>query len=172
MSVVKRCPNCGTTQSAAGECKTCREARVQYFCTNHEPGIWVDGPTCPQCAARARSTPPTRSTATPLAVPARPRSTVVVADAAAFGDEPERASPRDDAALDIRRSRPALWKLLASAVLARKAPVSTAAPARDRAAVGHARGWLMQLVLRLGVIALVFVIGLVVALYVVVRALE
>lgn len=57
MSVVLRCPNCGTTQATPGECDACHEAEVRYFCTNHTPGIWLDGPTCPQCAARPAPSP-------------------------------------------------------------------------------------------------------------------
>ena len=50
--VLIRCPNCGTTQAALGECDACREAQVRYFCTNHDPGRWLDGPACPACGAR------------------------------------------------------------------------------------------------------------------------
>jgi hypothetical protein len=50
--VVLRCPNCGTTKSAPGECEACHEAQVRYFCMNHTPGRWLDAPTCPQCGAR------------------------------------------------------------------------------------------------------------------------
>jgi len=60
--VVIRCPNCGTTQSALGECDACHEAETRYFCTNHVPGRWLDGPACSECGARfgvdrARSRP-------------------------------------------------------------------------------------------------------------------
>jgi hypothetical protein len=73
--IVLRCPNCGTVQSAEGECEACREAPVRYFCTNHVPGIWVDSPSCPQCGARfgepapAREAPPR-----PPLAPERPRA--------------------------------------------------------------------------------------------------
>ena len=50
--VVLRCPNCGTTRSAPGECEACHEAQVRYFCTNHSPGEWLDGPTCRRCGAK------------------------------------------------------------------------------------------------------------------------
>ena len=36
MSVVLRCPTCGTTQGDAGECEACSEGEVRYFCTNHD----------------------------------------------------------------------------------------------------------------------------------------
>lgn len=50
--VVIRCPNCGTTQATLGECEACHEAEARYFCPNHAPGRWIDGPTCPSCGAR------------------------------------------------------------------------------------------------------------------------
>ena len=50
--VIIRCPNCGTTQGALGECEACHEGDVRYFCTNHEPGQWLSGPACPACGAR------------------------------------------------------------------------------------------------------------------------
>ena len=52
MSVVLRCPSCGTTQATPGECEACHEAQVRYFCTNHEPGLWLDGTSCPSGARR------------------------------------------------------------------------------------------------------------------------
>ena len=69
--VALRCPHCGTTQSGPGECGACHEATVQYFCANHSPGRWLDGPSCTLCGARfgeARPAPrvvPTRPTAPP-----------------------------------------------------------------------------------------------------------
>ncbi len=92
-SVVLRCPNCGTTQSTPGECEACHDATVRAYCPNHEPGLWVDGRTCPSCEARARATsaPPPRSTSAKLDIspagPARgeePASGVMV---------PRRTSP-------------------------------------------------------------------------------
>ena len=50
--VVIRCPNCGTTQGTLGECEACHEAETRYFCTNHEPGVWLEGPECSGCGAR------------------------------------------------------------------------------------------------------------------------
>lgn len=49
--VVIRCPNCGTTQGALGECEACHEAEMRYFCPNHSPGRWLDGPACSACGA-------------------------------------------------------------------------------------------------------------------------
>ena len=50
--VIIRCPNCGTTQSTLGECEACHESDTRHFCTNHEPGRWLDGPACATCGAR------------------------------------------------------------------------------------------------------------------------
>ncbi len=55
--VVIRCPHCGTTQRALGECDACHEAETRYFCTNHTPGQWLDGPACPACGARHGARP-------------------------------------------------------------------------------------------------------------------
>ena len=117
MNVVLRCTSCGTTQAATGECKTCHEAQVQYFCPNHDPGRWLSGPTCPQCIARLAPAPPA-----PLAA----------------------RGPR--------------------------APVIAVSP-RPEEPVAAERGWVMRLVLRLGIIAVVLVVGLLVALYYIVHAL-
>lgn len=81
MSVVIRCPSCGTTQASPGECDACHEAQVRYFCTNHTPGVWLDGRTCPQCGAgfgdplRRPPAPPARAEArTPALGATRPAS--------------------------------------------------------------------------------------------------
>ena len=83
--VVLRCPNCGTTQAMPGECEACHEADVRFYCPNHTPGRWLDGPLCAECALRAkrerstRPTPPRRNDPpleapieTPRRTPARP----------------------------------------------------------------------------------------------------
>ena len=67
--VVLRCPNCGTTKAAPGECEACHEAQVRYFCMNHTPGHWLDAPACPQCGARFGD--PGRPLAPPPLTPAR-----------------------------------------------------------------------------------------------------
>ena len=77
--VALRCPNCGTTASAPGECDACHEAQVRYYCSNHKPGRWLDTPACPQCGARfgdpvrpaAPPPPPPRPTVSPSLEPAR-----------------------------------------------------------------------------------------------------
>ena len=73
MSVVLRCPNCGTTQGHAGECEACSEGEVQYFCTNHDEGIWLDGPVCGRCGAKFGDAPrrPTPASMPPR-IPTRP----------------------------------------------------------------------------------------------------
>ena len=71
--VVIRCPNCGTTQAAIGECEACHEATTRWFCPNHEPGLWLDAPLCPTCGARP-GVPGTRPRPT-RATPTRPRAT-------------------------------------------------------------------------------------------------
>ena len=140
MSVVQRCPNCGTTQAGAGECEACHEAKVRYFCTNHEPGIWLAGPTCPVCEARAVAPAPMpapRPRARPPTIEPAPRARVAI--------EPEPA-------LVVRAS---LWKQLLGAMLARRATLPVSA----------GRGWLAQLVRRLALVAVILVVALVGVVY-------
>lgn len=85
--VALRCPACGTTQGRPGECDACTEAEVQYFCSNHTPGLWLEQPKCQACGARfgdaprtsepasrtssSRPASPTRRPGAPLPVPRR-----------------------------------------------------------------------------------------------------
>ncbi len=69
--VVIRCPNCGTTQPSLGECEACHEADARYFCPNHAPGRWLDGPACAACGARFTG----RSAGVPPTVPPMPSPT-------------------------------------------------------------------------------------------------
>jgi hypothetical protein len=62
-AVVLRCPNCGTTKAAPGECEACHESQVRYYCTNHTPGRWLDAASCQACGARFGE---------PMSAPARP----------------------------------------------------------------------------------------------------
>jgi len=65
-AVVLRCDNCGTSQSGLGLCEACHEGQVRYFCKNHSPGRWLDGPKCTRCGAAygvAAGPPPTRPVA-------------------------------------------------------------------------------------------------------------
>ena len=148
MTVVLRCPNCGTTQATAGECEACHEAQVRYFCTNHDPGIWLTGPTCAKCAARAVAGPAT-ATRSP-SPPPRPRAT-----------------------LDLGPSRPALSeKWLRGAALARRLLTPAArATEREPASLGPPSGWLLRLVLRLVLIGVALVVALLVAVYWVARSM-
>ena len=57
MSVVLRCPTCGTRQGHAGECEACLEGEVRYFCTGHEEGIWLEGAVCSGCGAKFGDAP-------------------------------------------------------------------------------------------------------------------
>ncbi len=176
MSVVKRCPSCGTTQAAAGECEACHEAQVGYFCTNHEPGVWLAGRTCPQCAARAAL--PVRPVASTSARPvastsaraSRARPTALRPGSDRPGDA--RRLPMDEAALDLRAS-PAPWEdLLRGAVVARAAPPPAgAAPEREPGSRNPAGGWLARLALRLVLIALFLVVAFGVAVYWIARSL-
>ena len=52
MSVVLRCPHCGTTKATTGDCEACHDAQVRYFCTNHTPGLWLEANSCLSCGAR------------------------------------------------------------------------------------------------------------------------
>ena len=88
MTVIQRCPNCGTTGGTPGECEACHEAQVRYFCTNHTPGEWLNAPTCSKCGAafgassgraaeapvpaRMRAPTPARETRRPTAPPRAP----------------------------------------------------------------------------------------------------
>ena len=73
-AVVLRCANCGTTQDTQGECEACHEGQVSYYCTNHKPGRWLDGPVCSQChAVYGRDEPPPPAPPQPSKpTPARP----------------------------------------------------------------------------------------------------
>jgi hypothetical protein len=125
--VVLRCPNCGTTKSASGECEACHEAQVRYYCSNHTPGLWLDAPSCPHCGARfgeatrasVRPVPdvpggaralPSRAAPRPAprAVPGAPRRTPVPGPSEAPRPPPLSAAPpaSGDSASRFRRSPP------------------------------------------------------------------
>ena len=144
MSVVLRCRSCGTIQATPGECDACHEAQVGYFCTNHEPGVWLTGPTCPQCERRVMPVAPPP--------PARPRPRAPVS----VREEPAREEVR----LDLRPAPSPLWKVLSGALLAPRA----AEPAPER-------GWLGRLVLRLALIGLVGIALLALVVYWIFRSL-
>jgi len=91
--VVLRCPSCGTTQSHAGECDACSEGEVRSFCSNHSPGLWLDGQVCARCGARLGEARPEREP-----VPARegrpPVSRLPTPDAEPPRKSIRRPSPR------------------------------------------------------------------------------
>ena len=119
-AVVIRCPNCGTTQGALGTCDTCHEAEAAYFCPNHVPGRWIDGPACADCGARLGMGAPSPATGPvspppsarrPVewrpprrARPAAPGSTPPVRSRPRPGelDEPARGAARDPGEIDPR----------------------------------------------------------------------
>jgi hypothetical protein len=109
MSVVLRCPNCGTTQAHPGECEACAEGEVQYFCTNHDEGIWLDGPVCRRCGAKFGDAParPTPVSPPPVSPPpagppdfrARTRGRTHERSAEPdFGSRPARRTDSDEVA--------------------------------------------------------------------------
>lgn len=152
MSVVQRCPNCGTTQATSGDCQACHEAQVRYYCTNHEPGIWLAGPTCPQCDARSVPAPRPAPAATSLR---SPRTPPPVADA------------------DAGPSRPPLWKKLLSAALAARAAMpATTSSERRGSPLLQPGGWVRRLAFRLLLIAMILVAVVVGGLYLVARSMR
>lgn len=72
MSVVLRCPSCGTRQVRAGECEACSEGEVRYFCTNHDEGIWLEGAVCSRCDAKFGDAPRKPPASPAPSVPTRP----------------------------------------------------------------------------------------------------
>ena len=66
--VALRCPHCGTTQATTGECEACHESDVRYYCRNHTPVRWLDGPMCDACGARFGVSRPARPVP-PMSVP-------------------------------------------------------------------------------------------------------
>lgn len=99
MSVVLRCPTCGTTQGHAGECDACSEGEVLYFCTNHDEGVWLDGPMCSRCGARFGD-PPKRPAPSRPARPTRP------AGAPDFRPPERRRVPERPRDLDVGHASP------------------------------------------------------------------
>jgi hypothetical protein len=154
--VVLRCPNCGTTKAAPGECQACHQAEVRYYCTNHTPGHWLDAPKCPECGARfgdpahppVARRPRVRKPAPPPAASARRKRSVPWLPERAVGPWVRRIRPpaRDDGATPRYGSdeapdpRKASWPdLLREAAQARRMRAE-AKPVPDTAAVGMALG--------------------------------
>ena len=98
MSVVLRCPTCGTTQAHAGECEACSEGEVRYFCTNHDEAVWLEEPVCGVCGARFGEAPAKRPTSPAPRVPIPP------AGAPDFRPPMRRHTPERPRERDFRRA--------------------------------------------------------------------
>jgi hypothetical protein len=112
--VLIRCQHCGTTQATLGECEACHEGETRYYCPNHAPGLWLDGPACATCGARvgvppaARAEPP-RASGSPRA-PAPPRDVPREAPPSPFGRRPARPRGRDrERDRDREREAEEIW---------------------------------------------------------------
>lgn len=190
MSVVLRCPNCGTTKTTPGQCEACHEAQVRYFCTSHTPGRWLDAGTCPTCGARfgaatRPAAPPTPSTLPRPTAPARaqPRSRTPESSpdrspapsrperlraAAGFSSSRERLHPVDDEEFAAGPPPMALWqKLIGAAIRARYMP-TRARPSVAGLPIARSAGGCLKRLLLLGL--LVF-FALLIALFLFGRAL-
>lgn len=171
MNVVRRCPNCGTTRATAGQCDACHEAEVRFYCTDHTPGLWLDGPTCPQCHSRAKAsarppmtrgpraaaappTPTRRSSAKapPLAVHSPPPDDLPEVDAWITRDPPSSRLPRDTAPLSFGTWVDML-RAASSRIRSERSPASSPLPARRVA------GCVVRLLLFLVVAFLALVAG-------------
>jgi hypothetical protein len=147
--VVLRCPNCGTTRGAPGECEACHEAQVRYYCTNHTPGRWLDGPACSQCGAAFGERPRPRAPAPAPAAPAptaRPRPAsrpftrpgpgrTTTRGSGRFPPAPDEAFPSRD---EHFGRAPSLQELLLEALRARHVPPPE--PLREREPSTRGRG--------------------------------
>jgi hypothetical protein len=101
--VILRCPNCGTSTTAPGECEACHEAQVRYYCTNHKPGRWLDASACPQCGAKFGD--PVRPPASPIPPVASTRPRTTVTSPAPMRADPPPSPPRTVAKPWGRRER-------------------------------------------------------------------
>ena len=142
-AVILRCDNCGTSQSARGLCETCHEGQVRYFCTNHDPGRWLETKKCTQCGAEygvaatipartnRRDTEGLRSRSKKTASPSDPPTPATRPGRRAggpWGSRPPRA-PEDilvsDEAAARARAVDRLRRLLSAARYGRRAPDPT-----------------------------------------------
>ena len=124
MSVVLRCPTCGTTQGHVGECEACSEGDVRYFCTNHDEGVWLDGPVCGRCGAKFGDPPrrapapraptiPTRPAGAPDFRPPSRRRAAEPSSEPDFGRRPpRRAEAEEPAEPEVLPRTPSLGELL------------------------------------------------------------
>ncbi len=173
MSVVLRCPSCGTTRATPGECEACHEAQVKYFCTNHTPGVWLEARTCPKCGAGLGDAPrrPSAPVTTARAhAPAReaPAPEPAAAAAPATKRAPARPPSRavgEDVEVPRAAGLPSWQNILGAFIRARYLPTATERPARS--AVGPSLGGCLM---RLALLVLVLFVALVIALFVFGRA--
>ena len=177
MSVVLRCPSCGTTRAAPGECEACHEAQARYFCTNHKPGVGLVAASCPQCGARygdpkrtssSRSPAPAARSATaatsvptapgrearPSLGPARPSRTI---DASPVARRVPVAPARRDELEPIGLRMPIWQQLIAAALRARTRPSETAHPSAP--ALGRRVGGCLLRLVGIGLVLLLLLVG-------------
>lgn len=184
MSVVLRCPNCGTSRPTPGECEACHEAQVRYFCNNHTPGLWLSARTCPSCGAGFGAPAPVRKS--PPA-PVLPRAPALRAPATSSAPpvsysrtDPTEAAPgvvgRRERSPSVREdvlepSSPAMapWQRILQVALRARFTPSVVEPGREPAPrlARSASGCLRRLVL----LVVFLVVALVIALFLFGRAL-
>lgn len=191
MSVIQRCPHCGTTKSSPGECEACHEAQVRLYCTNHTPGIWLDASACPECGARlgdrvervdrVERERPRKSAAPASRVSRAPTPTPAVrtrrASPPVAAPSPPRPRPRArEVTPDVwptRRDETELtprtlpWQRLLEAVVRARSTRARWAPERGGPPLGRAAGCLSRLLL----VAVVLLVGLAGSVFVFGRAL-
>jgi hypothetical protein len=156
--VVLRCPNCGTSRSTPGECDACHEGEVRYFCTNHTPGLWLDGKACTRCGARFGQAAP----AAPAGPAAPSRPAARAPRAAPVAPPPRR--PTEEVFGRLEEPPPAraptLDDILAAAARAREAgrpPMGAPDPAAAARGLG---GCLVRAVLLLFLFVLMIFSGM------------
>jgi predicted RNA-binding Zn-ribbon protein involved in translation (DUF1610 family) len=144
VTVVLRCPNCGTNGVKLGTCEACDEATLRFFCDNHKPGLWLAAARCPTCGDTfgARSEP-RRATAPPPA--SRPAAPVRVPPAAV--PAPPRA-PRYEEYDPAPEAPVEGWQQLLAALLRSRTLPARTVPTRGPATVARGiGGCLMRLAL-------------------------
>ena len=151
MSVVLRCPNCGTTQAAGGECEACHEAQVRYFCTNHEPGLWIAGETCAACDAR-------RDEATLAGLPLASHDAATRLPASAPRTSSDPASSYAPRAYELPTAAAGLWGALAGRMARSGPPSEWESPSLTQAGGCLARLALVAILLILALVAALVVL--------------
>ena len=165
--VVLRCTTCGTTQNHAGECETCGEGTVRYYCGNHSPGLWMDAPVCAVCGAKFGERPPEPTRAILPSSPA-PRASETGRPAGTTRPyTPPRAEPRTPIDPEPEPEHfpapPSLTELLDHLARERTArPFMAEEPPRERRGAAHgavrAVGCLLKIVIFV-ILLIVFSLG-------------